>query len=130
MATIKYFHELDCWNEAKGIFIDANTLVNLEGIKHQFYLKDQLLRASLSISNNIAEGFERGGKKEFRRYLIIANGSAAEVKSMLLLLLEVENGVPDRQIKKLIGRIDQCMKMMKGLIRYLNKGLTPKHEKT
>ena len=96
-------------------------------IRKEYYLKDQLLRASLSISNNIAEGFERGGKKEFKRFLIIANGSAAEVKSMLLLLMEDENYIDKNEIEVLIGKIDYCMKMTKGLIRYLNKELNSKH---
>ena len=120
MAVIKNFYDLECWIEAKSVFKLINGLVKLGEIWTEFYLRDQLLRASLSISNNIAEGFERGGSKEFRRFLIIANGSAAEVKSMLIVILEIENGIPQEKIKEVIDSIDNCMKMTKGLIKYLN----------
>ena len=127
MPAIKNFYDLDCWKESKDIYLAMRKFIGQNAIKKEYYLKDQLLRASLSISNNIAEGFERGGKKEFKRFLIIANGSAAEVKSMLLLLMEDENYIDKNEIEVLIGKIDDCMKMTKGLIRYLNKELNSKH---
>jgi four helix bundle protein len=127
MPAIKNFFELDCWKESKDIYLAIRKFIGQNEIRKEYYLKDQLLRASLSISNNIVEGFERGGKKEFRRFLIIANGSASEVKSMPLLLMEVENYMDKNEIEVLIRKIEDCMKMTKALIRYLNKELNSKH---
>jgi four helix bundle protein len=127
MPAIKNFFELDCWRESKDIYLAIRKFIEQNEIRKEYYLKDQLLRASLSISNNIVEGFERGGKKEFRRFLIIANGSASEVKSMPLLLMEVENYMDKNEIEVLIRKIEDCMKMTKALIRYLNKELNSKH---
>ena len=127
MPAIKNFFELDCWKESKDIYLAIRKFIGQNEIRKEYYLKDQMLRASLSISNNIVEGFERGGKKKFRRFLIIANGSASEVKSMPLLLMEVENYMDKNEIEVLIRKIEDCMKMTKALIRYLNKELNSKH---
>ena len=55
-----------------------------------FSFKDQVQRAAVSVMNNIAEGFERKGDKEFRKFLFIAKGSSGEVRSMLYLAVEAK----------------------------------------
>ncbi len=65
---------------------DVYDLTESEVFKHRFGLRDQLERAALSISNNIAEGFERGTINELLSFLYIARGSAGEVRSMLCFL--------------------------------------------
>jgi len=120
VATIKSFEELDCWKAGKEFYVRVRALVNESKIQREFYLRDQLLRAALSVSNNIAEGFERSGEKEFKRYLIISNGSAAECKSMLLIISEVFHEIDDSQIKELYTLADKVINLNKGLIKYLN----------
>jgi len=65
-----------------------------------FGFKDQICRASVSVMNNIAEGFERRSDAEFKRFLFIAKGSCGEVRSMLYLALEL------RYIKMSIGNYE------------------------
>lgn len=70
--------------------------------------KDQILRASVSVMNNIAEGFDRGSKRELKQFLVIARGSIAEVRSMLILAKElkyIDEGEEYIQISKEISRL-------------------------
>lgn len=80
--TIKTFEEIIAWQKAKLLY--GNVAKEMEVCKMYSY-KDQLLRATLSISNNIAEGFDRGTNKELQHFLAISRGSAAEVRSMILI---------------------------------------------
>lgn len=112
MAT---FEDLKVWQKAKALFIDLYPLIK---DSKEYFLKDQLLRASLSISNNIAEGYERQTAKEFRQFLYIAKGSCGEVRSMLLLLSELD--YLDRDVTRdLIDRTTEVSKMLAGFIKTL-----------
>ncbi len=124
MAVIKRFEDLDCWKAGKDLYIGLRQFISNTPLEKEYYLKDQLLRAGLSVSNNIAEGFERGGDKEFRRYLIISNGSASELQSMLLILKEVYPDLKTEELKDLLTLAQKCLNLNKGLIRYLNSKAT------
>ncbi|WP_461629845.1 four helix bundle protein [Labilibaculum euxinus] len=82
MSTIKKFEELVIWQNARKLINEIYKEMN--GIK-DFGFKDQIQRASVSIMNNIAEGFERYSDTEFRRFLDISKASCGEVRSMLYL---------------------------------------------
>ena len=86
MATYERFEDLPVWQEAAKLYeaVDALLAARLPGISRSF--ADQLERATLSVSNNIAEGFERGTTNELLMFLYIARGSAGETRSMLCLL--------------------------------------------
>jgi len=85
---IKTFENLYIWQESKNIFIDLYSIFNKSNFRDYFF-KDQILRASLSISNNIAEWFERETNKEFVRFLYIAKWSCWEVRNMLIIWKEL-----------------------------------------
>ena len=80
--------------------------------------KDQVQRASISIMNNIAEGFERRTNKEFINFLYIAKGSCGEVRSMLNLALEFKYISKD-QFQEDYGLAVEISKMLSGLIKTL-----------
>ena len=80
MSKLKRFEELGCWKSARTLTV---AVYQIRGaLDKDFGLKDQLRRASVSIMNNIAEGFERSSDADFARFLDIAKGSSGEVRSM------------------------------------------------
>lgn len=80
------FEELPVWNAAIRRGLKVYELTNRAQFRRQRSLRDQIKRAAVSVSNNIAEGFERGTTQELLTFLYIARGSAGEVRSMLCLL--------------------------------------------
>lgn len=79
---IKTFEDVLSWQKSR----ELTTKLYIIFEKHKdFGFRDQILRASVSIMNNIAEGFDRGSNKELKQFLTISRGSAAEVRSMLIL---------------------------------------------
>jgi four helix bundle protein len=84
--TYQRFEDLPVWKDAVRLAVEVYTLTEDKMSRHQPSLRDQLQRAALSVSNNIAEGFERGTRNELLTFIYIARGSAGEVRSMFHLL--------------------------------------------
>jgi four helix bundle protein len=80
------FEELPVWNDAIELACRVSKLAETGRLRGFADLRSQLERATLSISNNIAEGFERGTNSELLAFLYVARGSAGEARSMLHLL--------------------------------------------
>lgn len=80
------FEELPVWKSAIKLAVSIYSITAGDSFKGQYSLRDQLERAAVSISNNIAEGFERGTTQELITFLYIARGAAGEVRSMLCLI--------------------------------------------
>ncbi|MGH7578022.1 MAG: four helix bundle protein [Longimicrobiales bacterium] len=95
------------------------------GFARDFGLRDQMRRAAVSVMANIAEGFERRGRREFVRFLIIAKGSTAELQAQLYVALDI--GYIDRErFDQLYELCIQTGKLIGGLIRYLRTQLEPR----
>lgn len=88
MAKVERFEDLKVWQHAIEIGVKIYVLVESSTISKDFRSRDQLIGSAISISNNIAEGFEYNNNKQFMRYLAIAKGSAGELRSQLYLLLQ------------------------------------------
>jgi four helix bundle protein len=88
MARVQSFEDLEVWKKAR-LFSNAVYEITLkESFSKDFELKKQIHRSSGSIMDNIAEGFERSGNKEFGQFLAIAKGSAGETRSQLYRALD------------------------------------------
>lgn len=85
MATYQRFEELPVWRAAADLYDRIDNFLDRAPPRLTHSFRDQLERAALSISNNIAEGFERGTTNELLMFLYIARGSAGEVRSMLIV---------------------------------------------
>ncbi len=80
-------------------------------------MKDQMTRAAISIASNIAEGAERGSKAEFVRFLNIAKGSAAELRTQVYIVAKIGAIVPDDKVQELISELKELSNMLHGLIK-------------
>lgn len=83
MAAFTRFEDINVWQNARVLVKEIYDMTGSGDFSHDFGLKDQIRRASVSICSSIAEGFERRGNKEFVYFLWIARGSSAEVCSQL-----------------------------------------------
>ena len=83
MATIRRFEELEIWQNARVLCNSIREISIDTGLSKDFALKNQILRSSGSVMDNIAEGFERDGKKEFLNFLYISKGSLGETRSQV-----------------------------------------------
>ena len=86
MATYKRFEDLPVWQKSADLAARMFSWTKNPAFRGEGDLKNQIQRATLSISNNIAEGFERGSTTELIHFLYIARGSAGEVRSMLCVM--------------------------------------------
>ncbi len=90
MAMIQRFEDIQAWQEARILVKMIYKLTNKEKFSKDYGMRDQIRRASVSVMNNIAEGFDCESKIEFARFLGIARRSAVEVQSVLYAALDVE----------------------------------------
>ena len=88
MAKIERFEDLELWKEAVKMGVSIYKLTEEGKMARDFSARDQLRRAAISVSNNIAEGFEYNSNKTFVRFLMYAKGSAGELRSQLFVLRE------------------------------------------
>jgi len=112
---IERFEDIIAWQKAKVLSIKVYTLFKQN---KDFSFKDQIQRASVSVMNNIAEGFERKGHKEFKYFLFIAKGSCGEVRSMLILANELKM-LPNSDFEELYQASEEISKILSGLIKSL-----------
>jgi len=90
MATVQQFEDLHVWQDARTLVSEVYKATKQRNFKRDFSLRDQITRAATSTMSNIAEGFERGTRKEFIQFLNIAKGSNGEVRSQLYVALDQE----------------------------------------
>jgi four helix bundle protein len=109
------FEDIKTWQKAKELTLRIYIIFDLS---RDFGFKDQIQRASVSIMNNIAEGFERKSNNEFKYFLYIAKGSCGEVRSMLILAKEL-NKISNADAIELESLSEEISKMISGLIKTL-----------
>ena len=94
-TAIKRFEDLIAWQKARTLTARIYRISEAGSFAHDFALRNQIRRASISIMANIAEGFESGRPTEFHQFLSVAKGSAAEVRAQLYVALDA--GHVDKQ---------------------------------
>jgi four helix bundle protein len=106
MSTYERFEDLPVWQTAAVLYDRTDDFLGVVPPRLSRSFRDQLERAVLSISNNIAEGFERGTTKELLSFLYIGRGSAGEVRSMLTILSR--RPWIDQNLKSQISNLKSC----------------------
>ena len=115
MAKYERFEELPVWQEAARLYNSVLDLLEEPGVPLSAGFRNQLDRAALSVSNNVAEGFERSTTNELLTFIAIARGSSGEVRSMMAV-------VQDRpKLKRYLGalrniraRAESCARQLTG----------------
>ncbi len=86
---VECFEDLFIWQKAIEFAKEIYLITDKKGLKNDFGLKNQMRDSAVSISSNIAEGFERRSRKEYLNFLNIAKGSAGEIRSQLYVAFGV-----------------------------------------
>lgn len=118
MATIKRFEELEIWRDAKVLCKKVREVAVGTGLCKDFALKNQILGSSGSVMDNIAEGFERDGKKEFLNFLHIAKGSLGETRSQIYRTFDAGH-ITDEKFNELLNDCLNLSGKISHFIQYL-----------
>jgi len=117
-GTIKRFEDMKVWQQGRELIREIYTLTRGAAFRQDHALREQIRRAAISIVLNIAEGFALGTDKEFRRFLIQAHGSVAEVQSALYIALD-EQYISQPDFDALYLSLEGLSKMILAFARYL-----------
>ena len=109
----KTFKELIVWQKGMQLVKEVYRITNTLPKSETYILTAQILRAAISIPSNIAEGFKRNGHAEFRQFLKIADASAAEVETQLLIIKEI---YPNADTAAALSLNTEIQKMLNKLI--------------
>lgn len=112
MGDFQQFEDLRVWQAARELYKLTSQYFS---DSKQYFFRDQILKAALSVSNNIAEGFERKSNKEWIYFLYVAKGSCGEVRSMLYIA-EDQNMINNAEKKEIQQIAMSVSKMIGSLI--------------
>lgn len=127
--TIRRFEEIASWVEARELAGKVYRISNQGKFASDFGLRDQIRKASVSIMANIAEGFGRGSKADFIRFLWISHASALETQSHLYIALDL-GYLARMEFDTLYGKATEVARMIGGFIHYLSRDGERKNQRT
>ena len=114
------FKELEIYKNSKEIVLKIYSLTNKEKFSKDLALREQIIRAGISIMSNIAEGFDRESKKEFVVFLNYAKGSNGEVRAQLDIAQSVQY-ITDTEYEELEERLIRNGKMISSMIKKIKE---------
>jgi four helix bundle protein len=118
--TIKRFEDLEVWKNSRELCKKIRTVCESTSLNKDFSLKDQILRSSGSCMDNIAEGFERDGNKEFINFLYISKGSIGEMRSQVYRPLDFGH-IDQKTFDELTNDCINLSSQLANFISYLHK---------
>ena len=120
MGTVKNFEDLEIWKSARVVCKEVFQIKESTELKNDFKLYNQLNGSSGSIMDNIAEGFERNGTKEFIQFLAISKASCGETRSQLYRALD-RKYISNENFQALYDKLILLSKQISSFISYLQK---------
>ncbi|HLB75176.1 MAG TPA: four helix bundle protein [Sedimentisphaerales bacterium] len=118
MAAYKSFEDLPVWKNARELAVQVYRTTSKGRLRDDYGLRNQIQRAAVSVSSNIAEGFERGSKQESIQFLYVAKGSCGELRSQLFIANDI-GYIDDTDSKNLLKSATNVSKQIGGFIEYL-----------
>jgi four helix bundle protein len=118
MSTIKNFEDIICWKEARQLNKKMGQLLSEKRFGNNFRLIAQIEGSAGSIMDNIAEGFERGGNREFIQFLYIAKGSCGELRSQMYRALD-RNYILEKEFEEITDDLKKLSALIQRFISYL-----------
>ena len=118
MARINKFEDIESWKRARRFTGEIYKVTSKGNFSRDFGLRDQIRRAAVSILSNIAEGFERGGDKEFLQFLSVAKGSCGEARAQLYVALDLDY-ISVSEFETLAKSTYEISQLIAGLMKYL-----------
>jgi four helix bundle protein len=123
--AIDTFEDLIAWQKSRELAKAIYQITSNGEFAKDYGLRDQIRRASVSIMSNIAEGFDRAGRGEFHQFLVIAKGSAAEVRSQLYIALDA-NYISSKDFSQLKDLAEEVSRIIGGLRSAVKKQMDTK----
>lgn len=120
MGKVSTFEELRVWQLARELAKDIYSFTKRESFSKDFELKNQINKSAGSIMDNISEGFERGGNKEFSQFLSISKGSSGELRSQLYRAFDRQH-ISELELQEAQQKSIVISKQLSSLITYLKK---------
>jgi len=120
MGKIQKFTDLNCWKEGHKLVLMIYELTDGFPKRENYILVNQMLRAVISVTSNIAEGFGRRGKKEKIQFYFMAQASLVELQNQLIISKDV-NYLNERDYEVVWGQSILVHKLITGLIKSINK---------
>ena len=120
MSKIEKFEDIVAWQKARELTREIYAHTKIGPFAKDFGLRDQIQRASVSTMANVAEGFDRGGDKEFIQFLSVSKGSCGEVKSHLYVALD-QQYISPAQFSQLYNSSDDVGRLLSGFMGYLRQ---------
>lgn len=120
MATVNHFEDFEAWKLSRELCKKIGVLIKEGRFEKNYRFIHQVEGSSGSIMDNIAEGFERGMRKEFIQFLGFAKGSCGELRSQLYRAFD-KNYIADIEFDELSGYCKRISAMLQKLIQYLQK---------
>ena len=120
MAIVKQFEDLDIWKLGRILCDDINKLAIKTDLRTDYKLYNQIDGSSGSIMDNIAEGFERNGNREFIQFLSIAKASCGETRSQLYRVFD-RNYINEEEFEKFKHQTLELSRMIGAFMNYLSK---------
>ncbi len=120
MSTIERFEDIKAWQHARELCKQIHAFTLRSDFSKDFRLVSQIKASSGSVMDNIAEGFEREGNREFIQFLSISKGSSAEVKSQLYRALD-NKYINQSEFDVAYQEAEEIGRMISGLMSYLSK---------
>ena len=114
MNKVSKFEDLIAWQKARELTKVIYSISKNGLFAKDFGLSNQIQRAAVSTMSNLAEGFDRGGRADFHRFIVTAKGSCAEVRSQLYIAFD-NKYIDEFEFKSILAQVDEVSRIIGGL---------------